>query len=115
MAGRADPRRHDAAGGLDPKTSRSGVLPDAAYQLAAYRHADVYVDADGVEHPMADLGVSFAAVIHVRADGYDVVPVNAGQDTFKTFQHLATVARRVDGDRALIGPPVYPTLEGVPP
>lgn len=93
---------------FDPKTSRSGVWPDAAYQLAAYRFADVYVDADGAEQPMADLGIQFAAVVHVRADGHDVVPMDAGPDTFQTFQFLATSARRLDGDKRLVGTPVIP-------
>jgi hypothetical protein len=94
---------------FDPKTSRSGVWPDAAYQLAAYRFADVYLDPEtGAETPMADLGIEFAAVVHVRADGYDIHPMNAGPDTFKTFQHIATTARRVDGDQCLVGGRVYP-------
>lgn len=95
---------------FDPKTSRSGIHPDAAYQLSAYRYADSYVDSNGDEHPMADLGIRFGAAVHVRADGYDVVPVNTGPETFKTFTFIATVARRVDGDKALIGTPVYPEV-----
>jgi hypothetical protein len=96
----------------DPKTSRSGVWPDAAYQLAAYWRADVYVDGDGAEQPMDGLGIQQAAVVHVRADGYDLVPVNAGPETFKTFTYLATVARRTAGDKALIGAPIIPAFEG---
>lgn len=105
---------HDIAAGtklraiFDPKTSRSGVWPDHAYQLAAYRHADVYLDDNHTEQPMADLGIDFAAVVHVRADGYDVVPVNADDDTFTTFQYIATVARRIADDKQLIGTPVIP-------
>jgi hypothetical protein len=94
---------------LDPKSNRTAVYPDAAYQLAAYRYADVYVDpVTEAEVPMAELGIEFAAVVHVRADGYDVHPMDAGPDTFKTFQHLATVARRVSDDAALVGGRVYP-------
>lgn len=93
---------------FDPKTNRTGVWPDAAYQLAAYRYADVYVDDDGVEQPMASLGIEFAAVVHVRADGYDVVPMNAGPQTFETFQYLATSARRIGDDKRLVGGAVVP-------
>lgn len=92
---------------FDPKTARSGIFPDAAYQMAAYRYAEVYLDADGNEQPMADLGIEMAAAVHVRGDAAEVVPVNAGEETFRTFTYLATVARRVDGDKALIGAPVY--------
>jgi hypothetical protein len=94
---------------FDPKTSRSGVWPDAAYQLAAYRYCEVYVDADGAEQPMDALGIELGAVVHVRADGYDVHPMDAGPETFKTFTHLATVARRCADDRAkLVGSPIIP-------
>lgn len=95
---------------FDPKTSRSGIWPDVAYQLAAYRFSDAYLDAAGDEHPTAELGIQFGAAVHVRADDYDVRPVDCGPDTFKTFTYLATVARRVDGDKKLIGSPVYPEV-----
>ncbi|GAA2361057.1 hypothetical protein Cme02nite_38600 [Catellatospora methionotrophica] len=88
---------------FDPKTSRSGLWPEVAYQLAAYWHADFYMDGD-TEIPMASLGIQHAAAVHVRADGYDVHFVDAGPETFKTFQHIATVARRAkDGRELLIG------------
>ncbi len=92
----------------DPKTNRSGVWPDAAYQLAAYRYADVYVDDQGQEHPMAGLGIEHAVVIHVRADGYDVHLMDAGPSTFETFQYLATAARRIGDDKRLVGTPIIP-------
>lgn len=88
---------------FDPKTSRSGLWPEVAYQLAAYWRADFYMDGD-TEIPMVSLGIQHAAAVHVRADGYDVHFVDAGPETFKTFQHIATVARRAkDGRERLIG------------
>lgn len=88
---------------FDPKTSRSGLWPEVAYQLAAYWHADIYMDGD-TEVPMSSLGIQHAAAVHVRADDYDVHFVDAGPETFKTFQHIATVARRAkDGRELLIG------------
>lgn len=93
---------------FDPKTGRSGVWPDAAYQLSAYRYAEVYLDADGSEIPMASLGIQLGAVVHVRNDGYSVHPMNAGPDTFKTFTHIATTARRLANDSELVGKPVQP-------
>jgi hypothetical protein len=93
---------------LDIKTSRSGIWPDAAYQLAAYAGAEVYVDADGFEQPVAGLGIQHCGTIHVRADGYDVIPLNAGPETFETFQYLATSARRIGDDKRLVGTAIIP-------
>jgi hypothetical protein len=93
---------------FDPKTSRSGVWPDAAYQLSAYRYADVYLDNDGQEQPMASLNIEMGAVVHVRADGFDVHPMNAGPGTFETFQYIATTARRIGDDKRLVGGAIIP-------
>lgn len=88
---------------FDPKTSRSGLWPEVAYQLSAYWNADFYMEGD-TEIPMASLGIQHAAAVHVRADDYDVHFVDAGPETFKTFQFIATVARRAkDGRERLIG------------
>lgn len=65
----------------DIKTS-SGVYGDYAYQLAAYRYAQLMV-VDGVEQPM--IPVDFCAVIHVDADGYELVPVKADEKAFEAF------------------------------
>lgn len=82
---------------LDYKTAASGIWPDVTLQLAAYRNAEIYLDADDVEQQMADLNLSETAyAVWLRADGYDVYPVHVGEQPFKTFQHLAYVARRVN-------------------
>jgi hypothetical protein len=93
---------------FDTKSSRSGIWPDAAYQLAAYGHAEVYLADDGTEQPVDALGIQHAAAVHVRADGYDIYPLNAGPDTFRTFTFLATSARRIGDDRRLVGGAVIP-------
>jgi hypothetical protein len=77
---------------FDYKTS-SGVWPDVALQLAAYRHASHYVAADGTEIPMVEVGIDEAKVVHVRADGYDVVPFNTDRDVFAAFLNVLAVAR----------------------
>jgi hypothetical protein len=82
---------------LDLKTSGSGVYPEVALQLSAYRHADVYLDGDE-EKPMADVGITGSLVVWVRADGYDVYPVDTSERTFKDFLHVAYVARRTKKD-----------------
>jgi hypothetical protein len=93
---------------LDIKTTRSGVYPETALQLAAYRNAEHYLDGDGTEHPM--LKVDQVGAVWVRADGYDLVPVDAGPATYRTFRHVQRVAefQTVTGDDvvgAAIPPP----------
>lgn len=91
----------------DWKTSRSGIYDEAALQLAAYGHAEWYQDADGVDQPMAGLGVTDHWGVWIRPDGYDVYPLDRSEDTFRMFRHVATVARRA---RALKEQP----LKGAP-
>lgn len=88
---------------LDYKTGASGIWPDVALQLAAYRNAEVYLDADDVEQDLAALGLSETAyAVWLRADGYDVYPVHVGEAAFKTFQHMAWVARRTNDKTGLM-------------
>lgn len=77
----------------DIKTSRSGVFPEVALQLAAYRYAEVFLpdpggDCDEVPMPPVD----GCAVLHVRADGYDLVPVQADERAFRAFLYVAQTA-----------------------
>lgn len=85
----------------DIKTAASGVWPETAYQLAAYRYAEVYLDPEGREQPMVPVDAGYA--IWVRADGYDVIPVECGERVFKDFLHIAWVARAARDNKALIG------------
>jgi hypothetical protein len=81
---------------LDIKTSRSGIYPETALQLAAYRWAEAYLDENGDEQQVADLGITRAAAIHVRADAYDLIPLETGEDVFKDFLHILWCARMKD-------------------
>lgn len=76
---------------FDYKTS-TGVYPDVALQLAAYQWASHYVAEDGTEIPMTEVGIDEAKVVHVRADGYDVIPFNTGPDVFLAFLNVLAVA-----------------------
>jgi hypothetical protein len=80
----------------DYKTSRSGIWGETALQLGAYANADVYLDADGVEHPITDLGIDAGMAVWIRADGYDVYEVDLAEG-FRIFQHVAWVARQAKG------------------
>lgn len=90
---------------IDIKTNRSGVFGETALQLAAYRYADVLV-IDGAELEMPE--VERTGVVHVRADGYDLVPVEAGELQHRQFLYVAQVAAFQAMSRDLIGEPVLP-------
>lgn len=91
---------------LDIKTGRSGVFGDMALQLAAYRYADVYIGADGQERAVPP--VQRAGVVHVRADGYELVPLVAEQRQHRTFLYAQQVAQFVDEARDLVCEPIEP-------
>jgi hypothetical protein len=94
---------------VDIKTARSGVFPDNALQLAAYRYATHFASAeDGWElHEMPP--VDGCAVIHVRADGYSLVPVETSQDVFRTFRYAQQLdAWANDLSKTVVGEEVMP-------
>jgi hypothetical protein len=93
---------------FDYKTGASGIFPETALQLAAYRHAEAYVDDTGAEEPVADLGIEAAYGVHLRGDGYDVYPVDT-EPAWEAFQHIAAafhlgVGVRDGGWSSWIGP-----------
>lgn len=87
---------------FDIKTNRSGIFPETALQLGAYRYAEVYLDEDGTERPISELGICGALGIWVRADGYDVYRVEADERAHNRFLHVATVARWARSDEPVI-------------
>jgi hypothetical protein len=89
---------------LDLKTNRSGVFPEVAYQLAAYRYAEFYIDGQGQPQPM--ISVDRCAVIHVNGKGWQVVPVLADEAVLKAFRHIAVVYREKDRNGAYLGEPL---------
>jgi hypothetical protein len=75
---------------LDLKTSGSGVYREVALQLAAYRYAEFFIDVDGREQTLPK--VDRTGVVWLRADGYDLYPVETNRRVFRTFQYVAQVA-----------------------
>lgn len=67
---------------VDYKTSR-GVYGEVALQVAAYRYADVYLDADGKEQPM--IPVEATLVLHIQPGAYDLIPLQADESTFERY------------------------------
>lgn len=74
---------------LDCKTNRGGVYPEAAYQLAAYRHASHLVTDAGDVVPMP--AASGALVLAARPERAEAVPVDTGPEALAMFRHLRAV------------------------
>ncbi|MER7014524.1 hypothetical protein ABT324_24130 [Saccharopolyspora sp. NPDC000359] len=67
---------------VDYKTS-GGVYGEYALQCAAYRHAEVYLDADGDEQPMIPVDAVF--ILHIQPDDYALIPVQADDAAFAAY------------------------------
>lgn len=101
----------DAEGGRvlvigDWKTTRSGVHEEVALQLAAYKHADFILKADGEEVPIP-AEIEAGVVVHARPEGWQVVPARIDEEVFENF---LTLRRVFDWDRnvkkTVLGDPV---------
>lgn len=91
---------------IDLKTSRSGIFGETALQLAAYRHADVWIDDDDAERPMVDVDECYA--LHCRADGYSLLPVQAGTAEYRKFRYAQEMADFAENGKYLIGEELTP-------
>jgi hypothetical protein len=76
---------------LDWKTNKSGPFGDTAFQLAAYRYAEFYLDDDGAEVPMPP--IDQCGVVWLRADGYELYPYEANAMVFREFLYIAQVSQ----------------------
>lgn len=83
---------------IDWKSGKN-AYSETALQLAAYRHAELWLDDDGAEHPMTELGVQATYIVHLRADGYSLLPVVSDQRVFNAFHHVAWLARLCRSDK----------------
>jgi hypothetical protein len=81
---------------LDWKTSGKGIYRESALQLAAYRNAEFILNADGSEVAMPK--VDACGCVWLRADGYDLIPVAADEEAFRTFLYAMQVARFTSAD-----------------
>lgn len=89
---------------VDWKTAESGIWPETAFQLAAYRHAEFWVDDDGNEQPMPAITDTWA--VWLKREGYEVVPVKGDAATYREFRHIAYVseaAKRAKGSKTEVG------------
>jgi hypothetical protein len=94
---------------IDVKTG-SGVYDNVAFQLAPYRFADVWIEypdeGDPIEHEMPVF--DRCGVLHVREDGYDLVPVNADERAFRGFLYLKQAAEEIEANKGAVGEPIEP-------
>jgi hypothetical protein len=82
---------------LDWKTRDSGIWPEDALQLAAYRNAEFLLIDDETEVPMPK--VDACGAIHLTAEEYVLRPLEAGDETFRRFLHVIAVAEFATADR----------------
>jgi hypothetical protein len=87
---------------MDWKTGKR-VYGEHALQLAAYAHAEFYVDEDNTEQPMPE--VDGLAVVHVTPTGTDVYRVTDPDAAWNDWRHVAWVASRADAIKEHITEP----------
>ena len=74
------------------------IYPRFALQLAAYGHAE-FALVHGAEVPIPECEAAYG--VHIREDGYDVVPLTYGPDVFREFlvvRQAYDINKRVEGD-----------------
>jgi hypothetical protein len=92
----------------DWKTTRSGIHPEVAVQLAAYRYADYCLQPDGTSIPLPTIDA--AVCLHIRPDAWALCPINAGKKAFGVFESLLDVFRWEKEMRDhVIGDPLEPS------
>lgn len=85
---------------LDLKTSK-GIYGETALQIAAYRNAEFWQDDEGHEQPMPE--VARVGALHVRTDGTDLIPLDSTDAPFRTFLHVAWVAKQTEAIKGFVG------------
>ncbi|WP_405620261.1 PD-(D/E)XK nuclease family protein [Streptomyces sp. NBC_00076] len=90
---------------LDYKTSKA-VYDSVALQLSAYRYADRIILAESGESVDVP-AMSGGAVLHVRPEGWSLVPVKCDETVFETFLSLRSVFDwESEGKKRVVGKPV---------
>jgi hypothetical protein len=76
------------------------IYPTFALQLAAYAFAEFASDGSGgPETPLPEVEAAYG--VHIRMDGYDVVPLKFGRDVFDEFLTIRKaydINKRCEGD-----------------
>lgn len=77
-----------------------------AFQLAAYRYADIWLDDEGHEQSMPQ--IDEVGVVWLRADGYDIYPFEAGPEVHRQFLYISQVAQASQACRDYKGDALLP-------
>lgn len=86
---------------IDHKTG-SGVYPEMAMQLAAYANAEFVGLPTGEEAPMPT--VEGGAILHLRPDKWQLVPVRIDDDVYRSFLYVREVYRfQNDISKSVVG------------
>lgn len=84
---------------FDWKSSKR-IYASTAFQNMGYAHAEFYTDGEGGEEkPLPQVEASFG--VHIRSDGYDVLPLVHGPDVFEEFltiRRAFDINKRAEGD-----------------
>lgn len=91
---------------LDAKTNEKGIFGETPLQLAAYRYAEFYLDADGEEQPMVE--VDGCGAILISSESAQLIPCTAGPEQMKSFRIAAAMREIVATGRDLVGAAVEP-------
>jgi hypothetical protein len=74
------------------------IYPNTALQAAGYCFAEFHGE-NGDEHPLPEVGAAYG--VHIREDGYSVVPLKFGPDVFDEFlvvRQTYDINKRVEGN-----------------
>jgi hypothetical protein len=99
---------------LDLKTNRSGIWPETALQVCAYERAEVFIAEDGSERPMEWFGIERCGALHVRGDGWDLVPVETGPQVWTCFTNLAWLYHHDEARKEWVGVAAGPFPHAAP-
>jgi hypothetical protein len=95
---------------LDVKTGK-GVYPEVGLQCSAYRYGE-FIGLDGEEQPIPDTQ-PIALVLHLRPNGYKLIPARADEEVFKHFLYATQNFRwQNDVAKTILGKPLSPSLVG---
>lgn len=86
---------------IDYKTAIDTYV-EAALQLSAYRHANQLLDPDH-DTWRNMMPVDAAAVLHLREDGYSLLRVDAGPETFEAFKAAVKLFNWLIGPKGING------------
>lgn len=94
---------------IDYKTSTGDPYPETALQLAAYAHAEWWLNPDGTTIAVYPENVRTGAVVQLGTDGYTVTPCDISLPVFRAFLHCKEVADYRNGPS-----PYQPALRNGP-